>query len=549
MALREILASFGVEVDDKDLKTLDKSLGGVSENIKKMGKLLLGGLAGKAIVGFITDSAAMGAQIQDLSDKFNIGTDDLQKFQYVVEQSGGSTETANAAMGKFAKTISEAATGGAAQSQAFAALGVSVTDAAGNTREMGAILPEVADKIADMSDPAQQAQAAIGLFGKAGLELLPTLKNGADGLAEFGQEFDELGLGLGKDFIDKAGAADDEIAKFGRQFKVVKSIIAAEVLPVVTEMLKHVMRVVGGFIKLSKQTKIVHHGMMLLGGLALLRVMKNLKSVVGPAMSAVKAFRSLSTSIFGASVPIWALILAAGIIYLALDDLFAMLRGDKSVIGDFLDEFGGAGTAAELSKTLKDVWDQVSQAFEDARPALEAVWASIKEAIGDFLPTAVEWFVKLVKVVAALGTALLGAAGSMAKLLKGDFSGAVDIAKTTGEAIFGKTKSYYDQDSGQTVTRDVGGLFGATNKELATELPGLAARGAFGTAMQQPGMPGSKQFGPPAPPNMNTEVKTTITVNESKNAKDTADEIAKKQAQVAADTNKQALASVANYGG
>ena len=67
----------------------------------------------------------------------------------------------------------------------FQALGVSFRDAAGHMRSTTDLLPELADKIAGMADPTLQARAATALFGGAGEAMLPFLRRGSAGIAEY----------------------------------------------------------------------------------------------------------------------------------------------------------------------------------------------------------------------------------------------------------------------------------------------------------------------------------------------------------------------------
>ena len=551
MALRELLATFGVEVDDGQLKGFDKNLKATVDSVGKLGKALLGGMAAKAIVGFIADTAAMGAEVDDLATKLGIGADDVQKFQYVVGQSGGSAELAAKGLTMFTKNLGEAVSGNKTAAAAFAGLGLNIKNADGSTRSIVDLLPEVADKIADTDDAAKQAAMSTSVFGKAGLELLPTLKNGADGLGELLERYDDLGLGLNGDFIKAAAEADDEFDNMRQQFKAVKAALMVYILPPITNASRVVLKFVGALIKFDKQTKLIRDGLIGLSAFGLFKAAKSLKGIVGPAWGAIKAFRAMSVSVFGMGVPLWLVIGALVLLYLAVDDIFALMRGDKSVIGDYLDEYGGAGTAAALATQLNEAWVGVSAAFSQAGTAFGKAWDQIKQALGtNGIELLTSLFVGLVKTVTALGVALAAAAGSLAALLSGDTSGAGKIIDKAGEAIFGKTTSFFDQGSGQTITRSVGGLLGNSNKDLAKEMPELAARGAFGVGQIPVGVPGSQFAGPPAPPtSINNEVKTNITIQGSADPQATAAAVAKVQTGAVGQANQDALNTTQSFGG
>jgi len=551
MALRELLATFGVEVDDGQLKGFDKNIKSTVDSVGKLGKALLGGLAAKAIVGFITDTAAMGAEVDDLATKLGIGADDVQKFQYVVGQSGGSAELAAKGLTMFTKNLGEAVTGNKTAAQGFADLGLNIKNADGSTRSITDLLPEVADKIADTDDAAKQAAMATKVFGKAGLELLPTLKNGADGLQELLGKYDELGLGLSGDFIKAAAEADDEFDNMRQQFKAVKGALMVYILPPITAASRTVLKFVGTLIKFDKQTHLIKDALLLLSGVGLFKAAKGLKSIMGPAWGAIKAFRAMSVTFFGMGVPLWLVLGALALLYLAVDDIFALMRGDKSIIGSYLDEFGGAGTAADLAKSLNEAWVGVSEAFSEAGKAFSGVWSSMKEALGtNGITLMTTLFVGLVKVIGAAGVALGSLVGAMAALLHGDVDKAGDIMTKGSDAVFGKATSFYDQATGRTETRNVGGLFGSTNKDLAKELPELAARGAFGVGQIPVGVPGSQFAGPPtAPTSIANDVRTNVTINGATDPAATAKEVAKAQTGAVDQANQDALNAMQSFGG
>lgn len=551
MALRELLATFGVQVDDGQLKNFDKNINATVQSIGNLGKALGAGVAAKAFVDFVADTAAMGAEIDDLATKLGISADEVQRFSYVVTQSGGSAELAAKGMTMLMKNLGAAVSSGGA-AKGFDELGIAIKNADGSTRSIVDIIPEVADKIAKTEDSAMQAAYATAVFGKTGLALLPTLKNGADGIQELLGTYDELGLGLKKDFIKSAAEADDEFDNMKHQFRAVKAALMVHILPVITVVSRRIMRFVGALIKLDRQTKIIRHVLQALSAFGLFKLYKGLRSLWGPVMGAVKAFRAMSVSLFGMGVPLWAVLLALGLLYLAVDDVFALMRGDKSVIGQYLDEMGGAGTAAKLAEDLNRAWDGVSKAFSDAGEAFGKAWDIMKTAMGtDGISLLTSLFVGLVKAVAAAGVALASAAGAAAALVHGDWEGAKKAISTGADSVFGKDKSFFDQSTGQTVTRSMGGLFGSTDMDMAKEFPALAARGAFGVGQVQPGVPGSKFAGPPTPAvaALTNDVKTTINVQGSSDPQATANAIAGQQRQVLTDANADALNATQHFGG
>ena len=81
------------------------------------------------------------------------------------------------------------------------ALGLSADDARRYATDTTKALPELADKIAALRDPTLQAQAATALFGASGEAMLPFLRRGAAGIAEYSAEAAKYGT------VNAAGVA------------------------------------------------------------------------------------------------------------------------------------------------------------------------------------------------------------------------------------------------------------------------------------------------------------------------------------------------------
>lgn len=153
--------------------------------------------------------AALGAAIKQsldfadnltkMSDRTGIGAVALQRLDAVAKASGNTLEQVAGAVNRFQRDLAS----GKADDK-IRALGLSV-------QELKALSPDeqffaIARAIKQIEDPAQQARVAMELFGRAGAEMLPTLKADVDGLkdstvkmsAESVKALDDFGDMLGR---------------------------------------------------------------------------------------------------------------------------------------------------------------------------------------------------------------------------------------------------------------------------------------------------------------------------------------------------------------
>lgn len=152
--------------------------------------------AGKAIFEF-------GAHVADLSERLGINSTALQQVTGVAEQYGSSLEGVAAGLNKLEIARSKALSGDEAMAQHFAALNVSLEDLRNLRPE------EIINKVGASS---LNAADVVAVFGRNGLELVPTFRAIADGSAPLGKAIDNI--------IKKFDEADDALKRFGQTGRV-----------------------------------------------------------------------------------------------------------------------------------------------------------------------------------------------------------------------------------------------------------------------------------------------------------------------------------------
>lgn len=219
-----------------------------STGLKKSNSELSGfaksaGLAGVAIGAAIAASAvAIGVAIKGAIDnadelsksaqKVGVTVEELSRLKYAAELSDVSLDGLSGGLKKLSANMADVAGGGTGKaSEAFAALGISVTDASGKLKGSGEVLTEVAGKFGGMEDSAGKTALAMGLFGKSGADLIPLLNSGADGLAEMSAEADALGITIDTKTAKSAEAFNDNLTRLKAVGGGVATQLAAGVLP------------------------------------------------------------------------------------------------------------------------------------------------------------------------------------------------------------------------------------------------------------------------------------------------------------------------------
>ena len=203
------------------LAAVDKTreaFGGVTQNLKKLKSDSSNVLADLGVAAAVTALAAFGKAVIDgadnlskLAQKTGTSVESLSLLQPIAEQSGVSVEALGKGMAKLAQNMVSAANGSGASAQAFARLGVTVKDAGGKMRPTEEVLLDLAEKFKLMPDGAAKSALAMELFGKAGVEMIPFLNQGRDGIEQLKQKFADLGLEISGDTARAAEQFNDTL--------------------------------------------------------------------------------------------------------------------------------------------------------------------------------------------------------------------------------------------------------------------------------------------------------------------------------------------------
>lgn len=206
-------------------------------------------VAGGAIVGgFVASAKAAGdygGQIFDATRKTGMSAESLTALKFAAEQSGVGFDMLQGAIAKQARTANEAATGNKTAQEAYARLGVSVTDASGKMKDGNTLLLETADALKGIENPTQRSAMAMEIFGRSGAQMLPMLMEGSAGIADMEAKARSLGLTMTDEMAKAADDAGDRMEAAQASIGMAWKNIGATVLPVVADVADKIAVVVG----------------------------------------------------------------------------------------------------------------------------------------------------------------------------------------------------------------------------------------------------------------------------------------------------------------
>lgn len=194
------------------------------------------GAAAGALVSATTDTAALADEILTLSSVTSLSTDTLQEMNYASELLDVSTDTMTGAMTRMVRSLDEAATGTGAAAEAYAALGVSVTDSSGNLRDTEDIFWDVVDSLGEIENATERDAIAMNLLGRSSRELNPLIEAGSEGFAQLAEEAHETGYVMSGSTLDAFGELDDNLQRLNNGTTAARNAIGQVLLPVLTDL-------------------------------------------------------------------------------------------------------------------------------------------------------------------------------------------------------------------------------------------------------------------------------------------------------------------------
>ena len=177
------------------IEQLNQKLDKVGATIEKVGKKVsvlsagaAGLIAGAAAIG--KSAAATGAEIDDLTQQFDVSAETIQRWNYLALQAGVDSTAFTRALIRARAAMADLSTGTSnAATQALDALGISARQFGSDEEMFDGILKA----LSEVEDSTLQTAYANEIFGdRIATQLLPYINAGADDLAKWNEEFEAM---------------------------------------------------------------------------------------------------------------------------------------------------------------------------------------------------------------------------------------------------------------------------------------------------------------------------------------------------------------------
>jgi len=236
-------ANESISKTEEKSKSLSEKLG---DGIKTAGAWALGigaaaAAVGGAMLGVASNSAETADRIDKMSSKIGLSKTAFQEWDYVLGQNGMDIGKLETGMKTLTAAMENAQSGTASSIENFKTLGLTWEDGNGKLKSQEEMMNETIIALANMENGTEKARLATELFGKAGVDMMPMLNGGAEGIEELKNRAHELGLVMSDESVTAGVVLGDTMDDVKKSFGAVATQIGVSVMPMVQLMLNWIL--------------------------------------------------------------------------------------------------------------------------------------------------------------------------------------------------------------------------------------------------------------------------------------------------------------------
>lgn len=344
------------KVKNIKIEQLNEKFEKVGDSIEKAGQKVsvfsaaaAAAIAGAAAIG--KSAAATGAEIDDMTQQFDVSAETVQRWNYLALQSGVDATAFSRALIRARAAMADLSTGTAnAATETLTALGISARQF-GSDEEM---FDGIVKALAEVEDGTLQTAYANELFGdKIATQLLPYINAGAADLAKWNAEFEAMPSLTGEEAAALA-ELDDTFNRLSVTMQYATAQLGEAFAPIIERVVAFIEEsVVPALEELAAWFESLSPGMQdtILAMLGIVAVAGPLLILIGKMVPGLKAviplFSKLNSTAGRTAISVAALSTAVGLVFSIIQNWEKMGTGAKvlAVLGTITAAALGAAIA------------------------------------------------------------------------------------------------------------------------------------------------------------------------------------------------------------
>jgi hypothetical protein len=382
----------------------------------------------------------VGGRLDDISQRTGVSIEAISALGYAAKLTGSDLATLEKGFVGLAKFNAALAKDSKEAKAVLDELGIDKSAFSGASLEQQVGM--IAEGLKRVPDGATRATLAMKLFGKAGVSLLPMLKDGKAGLDKLFAEAERVGAIVSTEAVGKTAALGDAWDRLGMVWDAVAVHAGAALADTLISVIDSVTSVVGGINQFIKNNQALVVGLFVVGGV-LAAVVGTLAAVGTIALAVGAIWTGLATAFAVIFSPIGLLI--AGFAALVVGLGAVIYYGAKATgVLAYLDYIVGGIASALLAGNWKLAGEIALQSlyasFESGLAKIKQQWIRFKA----WLKTATGQTVDQAATKRALDEAAKPALEAATKL-----ASLVEKAKTEREKLRTKAPDLFGEGTGE----------------------------------------------------------------------------------------------------
>jgi hypothetical protein len=395
------------------VKSMDEEVAKTSNGVKssfgdmvKAGAALAAGFgaikaAAKAIAGTFDQfgkALAMGGELDDLNTRTGETVANLAVLQNAFEFTGVGADKVGGTINKLQKFMDDAAQGSEKNNEVLGRLGLTMADMAGKTPTQQMEL--LADRLQAVGDDGEASALAMSIFGKAGGQLLPILKNFSSELGDARDRLGSMPLVM-QESAQAFARIEDNIATAKNKFMEFAAGLLNELAPAIElatklisnfdaagagmklgEIITGASNAMGGFTDALSAIKLGEFGLAfkITFESIKLQAADSINSIAANVMAAVQASGAFLLAAFGPGSGIYTIV-SAQFDVLSAKFQIAMIEGVKAIATALTTMFDTP--LMNAARKINPILDSQLSAIEGISKGFEGALGSLDKGVTD----------------------------------------------------------------------------------------------------------------------------------------------------------------------
>jgi len=194
---------------------------------------------------FVNEMAGVGDEFDKMSARTSISVEKLGEWVFLMERAGGNASSFEGAIRRLTKSMVDHQRGLSTAVDAWASVGVSVSDAEGNLRSVDDVLLDLADALSKMDNQTERLGVSQDILGRGAAQMVVLLAQGRPELEKQLDLYKSINGEVREEFTSGAAAIVDAQTDLATAIRGIKSDLAEPFQTEIAEVIDEVAISIG----------------------------------------------------------------------------------------------------------------------------------------------------------------------------------------------------------------------------------------------------------------------------------------------------------------